>query len=254
MTRALWGIIALSVIFAFLIFFIPLDTYRMAGNYLEIIVAVFCMACCLYAFRYISDQVFLLLAAFAFFSYALSNAFWYFYTLAFNRSVVYTTIAEFGFLCFFLFFIAAFTIGSPDGGMRLSHAVGLLVLFLSIPVTIIWVGGDNQPVRLGLLLIRFFLIEHLVAVTIRHGFYKHTVLFTGISLYCLSSMLYWIRETLLTIYPVTTFSGNSIMTPFSLYDFMSVVGPMFICSMALIQLGLFAYLSKEHDYLTRQVA
>jgi hypothetical protein len=254
MTRALWGIIALSAIFACLIFVIPLDAYRMAGNYFEIVVAVFCMTCCLYAFRYISGQVLLLLAAFAFFSYALSNAFWYFYTLAFGRSVVYTTIAEFGFLCFFLFFIAAFSIGSPDGGMRLSPAVGLLVLFLSIPVAIIWVGGDNQPVRLGLLLFRFFLIEQLVAVTIRHGIYRHIVLFTGISLYCLSSMLYGIRETLLIIYPVTSFSGNSIMTPSSLYDFMSVVGPMFICSMALIQLGLFAYLSKEQDCLPRQVA
>ena len=245
MIRTLWGIIAFSVIFAALIFVIPLDTYRMAGNYFEIFVSVFCMACCLYAYRYISGQVLLLLAAFAFFSYALSNAFWYFYTLALGRAFVYTTIAELGFLCFFLFFIAAFSIGFPDEGMRFSRAAGLLVLFLSSPLAIIWVGGDNQPVRLGLLLIRFFLIEQLVAITIRYGVYRHTILFAGISLYCLSSMLYGIRETLLTIYPVTHFPGNSLMAPLSLYDFMSVVGPMIICSLALIQLGLFAYLSEN---------
>jgi hypothetical protein len=261
MIRTLWGIVALSLIFAALIFVIPLETcyivislenYRMVGNYFEIFVSVFCMVCCLYAYRYISDQVLLLLAAFAFFSYALSNTFWYIYTLALGRLVVYTTIAEFGFLCFFLFFIAAFSLSFPNRGMRFSHAAGLFVLFLSIPVAIIWAGGDNQPVRSGLLLIRFFLIWQLVVITIRHGVYRHTILFAGISLYCLSSMLYGVRETLFAIFPVPLFPGTIISGPLPLYEFMSIIGPMFVCSMALIQLGLFPCLSGTGETMQRE--
>jgi hypothetical protein len=253
MVRILWLIAGLSALFAVLIFIVPLDTYRMAGNCLEVAVPVFCMACCLYACRSVPGQVILPLAAFAFFSYALSNAFWYMYSVALGRPFVYTTVAEFGFLCFFLFFIAAFSIGFPDEGMPTSAALGLFLLFFSIPVSIVWAGGDHQPFRLALLMVRFFFIWQLVAVSIRHGVYRVPLLFAGISLGCLSSMLYGVREALFLNYTIPFIPGTGITTALTLYDFLSIVGPMFLCSFALIQLGLFSYLFGKHEPSSKQV-
>jgi hypothetical protein len=243
----LWLIILLSLAFAALIFVIPLDAYRLIGHLFEAVAALFCMACCLYLHRTVADRLLLLLAAFAFFSYALSTMFWYLYTVALGRLFVFTTVAEFGFLCFFFFFIAAISIEFPDRGMKLSSSALLLLLFLSIPLAAGVVTGDNQPVHLALIMIRFLVIGLLVVTAIRHGIHTYTLLWAGLCLRCLASMLYGVRETIFTIYPVPLFPGTSFTPALNVYDFLSMVGPMIICSFALIQIGLFSYIINSRN-------
>jgi len=247
MVPLLWFIVILSVLFAALIFIIPLDEYRLLGHIFEALAALFCMACCLYLYRTVSDRLLLLLAAFAFFSYALTTTFWYLYTVALGRMFVFTTIAEFGFLCFFFFFIAAISIEFPDRGMRPSTTVLLILLFLAIPLTIGFEGGAGQPVHFGLVVIRFLIIGLLVATAIRHGVHHYTFLWAGICLRCVASMLYGIRETIFVVYPVPLFPATAFTASLNVYDFLSVVGPMIICSYALIQLGLISYIAGSRD-------
>lgn len=240
---ALWGIIILSAVFASLIFVVPLDQYRLAGHIFEAVVAIFCMACCLYAYCTWSNRVFLLLSAFAFFSYALSTTFWYLYSITLGRHFVFTTVSELGFLCFYLFFIAAISLEFHNEGISSTTAVLLLLLFLTFPVAAIGVSGDHQPVRMALLVLRFIMIEQLIATSIQFGVYHYPVLWAGICLRCLGTMVYGIRESIFTVYSVPLFS---FVTPaLSAYDFLSIVGPITICSFALIQIGLFAYIAQN---------
>jgi hypothetical protein len=243
----LWITVFLSVLFAVLIFVIPLDEYRLLGHIFEAVVALFCMACCLYLYCSVSDRLLLLLAAFAFFSYALSTTFWYLYTVALGRMFVFTTVAEFGFLCFFFFFIAAISIEFPDRGMQSSTTVLLLLLFLAVPLVAGIAGGIAQPVHFLLVIVRFLVIGLLITTAVRHGIHHYPLLWAGICLRCLASMLYGIRETLFVVYPVPLFPSTGFTAPLTVYDFLSIVGPMIICSYALIQIGLFSYITSNRD-------
>jgi hypothetical protein len=241
----LWIIVILSALFMAMIFVVPLETYQFFGNFFETAVAVFCMTCNLYAYRSISDRTCFLLAAFAFFSYALSNAYWYIYTTVLGRSCVFTSVAEFGFICFFLFLIAAISIEFTDEGMAHSTAAGLLVLFLAIPVIFVLAGKDLPPVRLALLFIGTIVVGQLVATAIRYGVFRYPVLWAGICLTGAATILYDLRETVFTSFSVMLFPGTGITAPFTAYDFLSIVGPMAIGSFALIQLGLFSSVRKS---------
>jgi hypothetical protein len=247
----LWLIVILSVIFAVLIFFIPLDEYRLLGNFFEATFALCCMACCLYLYRTVSDRLILLLAAFAFFSYSLSTIFWYLYTLALGRQFVFTTVAEFGFLCFFFFFIAAISIEFPDRGMQIPTFL-LFLLFLIIPLAAGCATGFNQPVHFALVMILFLVIGLLITTAIRHGVYHYIALWAGIGLYCIAWMLYGIREAIFVVYPVPLFPGTALTASLTVYDFLSVIGPLIICSHAFIQIGLISYISGGRDSPARE--
>jgi hypothetical protein len=239
---ALWGIVVLSLVFAALIFVIRIDDYRLYGHLLEAGVASFCMACCLYAYRDIAQKLVLLLAGFAFFSYALATIFWYLFSLEFGRPAAFSSVAEFGFVCFFLFFIAALAIEFPKEKWPRAMTVCLLVFFVVIPILVFWDLGDRQPFQEILILIRFFLVGQLIEVGIRHGIYRHPCLFAGICLRSLAAIVYGIRETLLFSTPVPLFHATPFSQALTVYSFLSIIGPMIICSFALIMIGLFSYI------------
>lgn len=240
-TGLLWVIVSLSVIFFILIFFLPLGVYRLIGNFSEVIVAFFCMACCLYAYRYVSDRIIFPLAAFAFFGYALSNLFWHFYSITLGRAFVYTSVSEIGFFCFFLFFISAIIIEFPKQKMPVALVVLLMVSFLLIPLIITWGVCINLPLHFALFALRLLLIEQLIEATIRHGVFRYPLLCAGICLHCVGSLLYGIRDTLVINNPGVFLPGPIPGSEISLYNFLSIVGPIFIGSFALIMLGLFSY-------------
>jgi len=246
----LWLTVIISGVFGALILVIPLDLYRLLGHVLEASVALFCMGCCLSLYRSVSGRLLLLLAAFAFFSYALTTTFWYLYTVALGRLSVFTTVAEFGFLCFFFFFIAAISIEFPDRGLSPAATIFLLIVFLAVPIAAGFAVGD-QPLHLALVTIRFLVIGILVITAIRHGVSTYTLLWAGICLRCIASMLYGIREAFFIIYPFPVFSGLAGLVPLTVYDLLSIVGPMIVCSLALIQLGLIAYVTGSHDAFFR---
>jgi len=240
----LWTIVILSAVFSLLIFVIPLESFQYYGNVFETIMPVFCLVCCLYAYRTISSRVCLLLAAFAFMSYAFSNAYWYNFSIILGRPVVYISVAELGFFSFFLFLIAMIVIGFPDEGMAIPAATGLFLLYLVFPLTYVFSGEDFLPVHFVLFFVRVILLEQLIAAAIRHGVFRYPLLWAGICLNCMASLLYGLRETIFTSFPVPLFPGTSVTNPLNVNEFLSIVGPMSTASFALILAGLLLYIVK----------
>jgi len=240
----MWGLIVLSVLFGALVVVIPLPLYRLAGHCLEAAAALLCMGLCLYAYRRWSGHIVLLLAAFAFGEYALATVFWYLFSLlpvtgSLGRPFVYTSVAELSFLGFMLFFIAAFQIEGKKEEIPALYSWLFLVLFLAAPLLVI--GEYGVTLRTAMLLVRFLIVEQLVVVTIRYGFFRYPLLWTGICIRCLAAMLYGLRETILIYYPSLTLPLSPSGSEISAYDFFSIIGPLIVISFALIVLGLLDY-------------
>jgi len=241
----IWGlyvVVILAVFFFFLIFLVPLPTYRLVGHCFEVCVSLICVASSVYAYTKLSRRAIFLLAAFAFGGYALATTFWYLFSIAVGRSFVYISIAELGFLGFLLIFIAAITVEFPLENTGVWWTISCIVISLAIPLLVFWDTGTSQPVHDIILAVRFLLAGLLIAVSISHGVYKYSLLWTGICLRCIAGMLYGIRETIFTTYSIPLFSSTPASQALSAYDFLSVIGPLVILSFALIQLGLFQYI------------
>jgi hypothetical protein len=244
----LWGILVFSVVFAALIVIIPLPLYRLIGNSFEAAAAFVCMGVCLYAYRFWSGRVILLLAAFAFGEYGLATIFWYLSSLlpltaSLGRPFVFTSVAELSFFGFMLFFIAGFQIEGKKEPFPAVYSWLLFALFLVIPLLLI--GTYGITVRTVMLLIQFIVVEQLIVVTIRYGFVRYPLLWAGVCARCLFSMLYGLRETLFLYRPSWTFTLPLADKTFTVYDFLSIVGPVIIASIALLTLGLLDYIVKQ---------
>ena len=244
----LWGILVFSVIFAALIVIIPLPLYRLIGNSFEAAAAFVCMGVCLYAYRFWSGRVILLLAAFAFGEYGLATIFWYLSSLlpltaSLGRPFVFTSVAELSFLGFMLFFIAGFQIEGKKEPVPAVYMWLLLAVFLIIPLLLI--GTSGITVRTVMLLIKFIVAEQLIVVTISHGFFRYPLLWAGICAQCVFSMLYGLREAFFLYHPSWTFTLPLAEKTFTVYDSLSIVGPIIIASIALLTLGLLDYIVKQ---------
>jgi len=244
----LWGIVAFSILYVALIVVIPLPLYRLFGNTFEAIAALVCMGICLYAYRSWSGRIILVLAAFAFGEYALATAFWYLFTLVpltanLGRPFVFTSVAELAFFGFMLFFIAGFQIEREKEPFPARYIVLLVLLFLAVPLIIIAKYG--LVVRTALLFVQFLVVAVLIIVTISHGFFRYPLLWAGICLRCVVSMLYGLRETLFLYYPAWNITIPVQGTTLSVYNFASIIGPLIIASIALITLGLLFYIRES---------
>jgi len=241
----LWGVVVFSVLYIALIVIIPLPLYRLFGNTFEAVAALVCMGICLYAYRFWSGRIILVLAAFAFGEYALATAFWYLFTLLpltadFGRPFVFTSVAELAFFGFMLFFIAGFQIEREREPFPAMYSILLLLLFLLVPLMII--ARYGMVVRTALLLVQFVVVAVLIIVTISHGFFRYPLLWAGICLRSFVSMLYGLRETLFLYYPSWNVTIPVQGTTLSVYELASVVGPLIILSISLITLGLLSYI------------
>jgi hypothetical protein len=241
------GMILLTVFFCALIFFTSHDTYRFYGNFLEIGVALVCMASCLYAWRTGAERIIVLLAAFAFAGYALSNTFWYLYSIRFSVNDAFFTVSELGFLGFMLFFIVAFRIEFPKKPGPVTYRIALAGFFLVIALAIFWttpVTPDSARVILNsaLLVFRLLVVALLMDTAVVHGVHFYPLIWAGICLWSCASVIDGLRDTVvIKLWPgvVLPFTPNEL----SLYNFLSIVGPLFVLSFLLIQLGIFEYLS-----------
>jgi hypothetical protein len=236
----LWTIVIFSAVFLPLVMIVPLDAYRLVGNMAEVLSALFCMVCCLYAYRFLSNRIILPLAAFAFFSYALSNIFWYLYSITLGRASVYTSVSEIGFFCVFLFFIAAIKTGFPEKEIPVALSVLLMLVLFFLPLLVLWGCCAGQPLHLLFTLLRFLLVEQLIETTLRHGIFRYPLLGAGIVLFCMGEMVYGIRETIVLNSQVVFLAGPVPGSQISAYDLLSIAGPVSICSFALIMLGMFS--------------
>ena len=233
-----WGMVILAATFTSLIFFIPLETYQLYSNFFEVVIASICMISCLYAYRTWSERIILLLAAFAFGGFALSNTFWYLYSIAENlgRQTVFSTISELGFLGFMLFFIVAFRIEFPQKPGPVSSRIVPGGLFLIIALMVLGTSGITPGT--ALLTFRLLILALLIDRAVCHGVYRYPRLWLGICLWSFASVLYGFREVVVVPSDLNLLTTN---------PFLSLVGPLDILSFLLIQLGLFGYLNSRQD-------
>ena len=215
------GLIPLTVFFGALIFFLSNDTYRLYGNFLEIGVALICMASCLYIWRTGAERIIVLLAAFAFAGYALSNTFWYLYSVRIE-----------------------FQKKPGPVSYRIAVAGFFLTLALSVLATIMATGNSALLPNSVLLAFRLFVLAVLVDTAIDHGVNRYPLIWSGVCLWSCASVIDGLRDT------VVKALGSGIVLPFtpnhlSLYDFLSIVGPLFVLSFLQIQIGIFDYLSSR---------
>ncbi|MDO9324868.1 MAG: hypothetical protein Q7T80_07920 [Methanoregula sp.] len=242
----LWVLVVLTALFCLLIFFIPLDsmdTYHLISNACEGAIALICMISCLYAYRTWSEQIIVILAAFAYGGYALSNTFWYLYSEAFNLSDEFISISELGFLGFMLFFIVAFRIEFQKKPCPVSTRIFSGGLFLIIALIMFRIAGINPTTVMSAFW--FLIIALLIDAALDHGVYRNALLWQGICLWSFTSILYGFWYDAI----ITFINEESIRIPFApnlltLQDFFdNIIGPLFFLSFLLIQLGIFKYLN-----------
>jgi hypothetical protein len=241
----LWALVLLSVIFCVLIFLVPpgmFETYRFLSNIFECAIALFCMFCCLYAYRTWSERVILLIAAFAFGGYALSNTFWYLYSNAFSLNDEFSSISELGFLGVMLFFIVAFRIEFPKKPCPVSVRIVSGGLFLSLALITIGIAGINPSTVLST--VWLLIIALFIDAALDHGVYQYSLLWSGICLWSFASISFGLWYDI-----ITRFVSDEVQIPFApnllTWDvlFSTIIGPVFFLSLLLIQLGIFAYLN-----------
>ena len=237
-TLLFWCMVLLAALFTGLVFFIPLKTYQLSSNFFEVVIALACMVSCLSAYRTWSGRIILLLAAFAFGGFALSNTFWYLYSIVFqlSRDSVFFTISELGFLGFALFFIVAFRIEFPQKPGPVSSRIVPGGLFLIIALMVLGTSGITPGT--ALLTFRLLILALLIDMALCHGVYQYPRLWLGICLWSFASVLYGFREVVVVPSDVNLLTTN---------PFLSLVGPLDILSFLLIQLGLFGYLNSRQD-------
>jgi hypothetical protein len=239
----LWGMVLLTILFCALIVFIPLEIYRFYGNFFNVGVALFCMISCLYAYRAWSERIIIVLAAFAFGEYALSNTFWYLYSIPFGRQNVFFTVSELGFIGFMLFFIVAFRIEFPQKPRPVSSRIAMGSLFLFIALLALMISGVT--LNMALFLFHLLIVALLMDGALDHGVDQYPLLWPGICLWSSASILYGLRDTVVITnaerYGAISFTPNHL-TP---YGLLSIVGPLIILSFLLIQLGIFRYINSQ---------
>ena len=181
----LWCLTALPFLVYLLNFLLAdHDYYRFLGNAVEVIVALTCMLSCLYAFSTWSEHLLLLLGAFAFGGYALSNTFWYMYEIALPATGAFVSIAELGFLGFMLFFIVAFRIEFPRRLCPVSWRIAFGTLFIIITLIVAGIpalfpdallhsaGFLSLTPALAMFILLLVVIAILMDTALAHGVYR----------------------------------------------------------------------------------
>ena len=260
----LWCLTALPFLVYLLNFLLAdHDYYRFLGNAVEVIVALTCMLSCLYAFSTWSEHLLLLLGAFAFGGYALSNTFWYMYEIALPATGAFVSIAELGFLGFMLFFIVAFRIEFPRRLCPVSWRIAFGTLFIIITLIVAGIpalfpdallhsaGFLSLTPALAMFILLLVVIAILMDTALAHGVYRYSLLWYGVCLWSFTLYLYAMRE-MIGDPLVATLSdlslpgidlGLFVISTKQLQDSMSIAGPLIILSLLMIQLGIFSYLN-----------
>lgn len=202
------------------------------SNALQEGTGLLCAVSCFLAYRLSARKRMLLLAAFGFLGWTISNLFWFSYRVLINIHPQYPTISGIGFLGFFLFLALAYRTEFRDYGIPPVQAVLLFGILLGIPVLNLVISGlTTGPV---FFLLYFLLSACLIGTALRCRIYRYRILFLGTAGYCCAEILYIIRETM--IYRDTR-----------LYSLLFISGLLVVISFAVIQIGLFRYLREEQE-------
>ncbi|MEN6609553.1 MAG: hypothetical protein ABFC24_01800, partial [Methanoregulaceae archaeon] len=202
------------------------------SNALQEGTGLLCAVSCFLAYRLSARKRMLLLAAFGFLGWTISNLFWFSYRVLVNIHPQYPTISGIGFLGFFLFLALAFRTEFRNYGIPPGQAIILFAIFLGVPLlNLVMNGLTTGPV---FFLLYFLLSAYLIGTALQCRIYRYKILFLGTAGYCCAEILYIIRETM--IYRDT-----------HLFSLLFISGLLVVISFAVIQIGLFRYLREERE-------
>jgi hypothetical protein len=214
------------------VFLLPSHTFEGFGavsNALQFLASISCLIVCVTAYLFLSRDLLLVYAGFAFGGWTLANTFWYAYTLIIGPTLMYPTVAEAGFLGVFLFLASGYLEVFPGSARSLLRSAGIslcLIMLFSIPVYLILHLG--LTLSTGVTLLFFLFSGYLLQVSLFHGVYEYRFLFAGTLVVIVAHLFYAVREA-------------------ALPDFwlLRLVGPLVVLSFCLLEIGLLQRVREE---------
>ncbi|WP_321504922.1 hypothetical protein [uncultured Methanoregula sp.] len=220
-----WMILAAAVMLTLLILLLPQQIFLAISNYLQILTALGGAAAIGFLhFRYGHRSV-LPYAAGAFALWGISNIAWYVNVALGLRAQVFPGLIDMGIIASILVLMVAYQNGLKRKPCSRQLLTGLLVLFLIIPVGILFTSGFTGTTLVTFLY--FFACGSLIITALSRGLTERPFLLAGTVLFAVAFMIYPVREMF--------FSTNSLL---------SVIGTFVVAGLALMVLG-FIGLSME---------
>ena len=209
-----WVILGASVLLALMILFLPDKIFLAISNYLQIIAAIAGALVFLYFWHTCGSEETYLFVAGGFGLWGISNIAWYVNVLMGLRNMVFPSLIDIGMIVSFLIMSIAFQKGLPKKQLAPHILLGLLVLFLIIPVIIIIIAGISASSLVTLLY--FFACGSLIIIGLNHSLKAYPKIFIGTLLFAFTFMIYPLREMFFLENPVLPVIGTFVSAGFSL--------------------------------------
>lgn len=223
--RLFYGFVVLAAVLVILGYTLPADLFFLLNNMSQVAIGIACTATSV--LLYLSRrQILFSIAAFAFGGWTLSNLFWYSYAAILGRNLMYPTVADAGFLGFFLFLAAAYRVSWPRHPAGTVREILVVLPLVLLPVIAVSSAGAGILIITGLYILFSVFLLHS---TVHRVPEKCSMLLAGTVLYCITMIYFAVQETYWQLWP------EIIRQHFA--------GPMVIASFALIQVGLIAWAS-----------
>lgn len=213
-TGFFWLILGASVLLALMILLLPDKIFLAISNYLQIIAAISGALVFLYFWhRYGGEETYLYVAG-ALGLWGISNIAWYVNVLMGLRIMVFPSLIDIGMIASFLIMSIAFQKGLPKKQQAPHILLGLLILFLIIPVGVIIIAGFSASSLVTLLY--FFACGSLIIIGLNHSLKAYPEILIGTVLFAFTFMIYPLREMFFLENPVLPVIGTFVSAAFSL--------------------------------------
>ena len=214
LTGVFWVFLGVAVVLAFSIFTLPVNTFLMISNCLQILTAVAGALSLLYLYTRASQPSYLLYAAGALGLWAASNIAWYFNIFLGRRSEVFPGLIDMGIISSILILGIAYQHAFPRRQVPPHILLGILAIILITPVAIIATNGVTAQTLVTLLY--FFGCSSLIVTGLNHSLRNHLPILAGTLLFAFAFMIYPIRETFFLSISFLNIIGTFVVTGFSL--------------------------------------
>lgn len=182
------------------------------SNYLQIFVAFVCSIMSVYLYFKESQKRIYLLSGFAFAGWFLSNIYWYLHIQLLGRGLLYPCISDAGFLGFFLFMAAGIQLTFSKKKVNKFVLPALYAILLIVPAIL----AISRPGMGSVVTMIYFLSSAVLLSTIVAYYDKNNMALTsGAVLYCVTMILYALRESYFVDNPVFTIVGQVAIISFS---------------------------------------
>jgi len=213
-TGFFWVILGASVLLALMILFLPDKIFLAISNYLQIIAAIAGSLVFLFFWHRCGSEETYLYVAGGLGLWGISNIAWYVNVLMGLRNMVFPSLIDIGMIASFLIMSIAFQKGLPKKQLAPHILLGLLVIFLIIPIGIIIIAGISASSLVTLLY--FSACGSLIVIGLNHSLIAYPKILIGTLLFAFTFMIYPLREMFFLENPVLPVIGTFVSAGFSL--------------------------------------